>query len=69
LDTGLTSDFLQALRDEAQKHGDALMQGKCSDFASYRFKAGYIQGLQMAETVLHETIKQAMKIQELEDDD
>ena len=70
MDTGLTSDYLQALRDEAQEHGDFIMQGKCSDHASYRYKAGLVQGLQKAEQLLHDIIRQATdEFQDLDDED
>ena len=66
MDTGLTSDYIRALQDEAKVFGTSVMAGKCSSFDQYKYQVGYIQGLQKAEHLLHQIIEDALRAQDLD---
>ena len=67
MDTGVTSEFLAALNDEAVAYSSDTIAGKCKSFDHYKYNTGYIQGLKRAEQILHETIAQAMAAQDIDD--
>ena len=67
MDTGVTSEYIAALQDEADMFRKTVMEGKCSSFDQYKHKTGYIQGLEKAEQILHETIERLLVAQDLDD--
>lgn len=70
MNEGILADFLVSLKDEAEQHGEFLVQGKCSDFAMYKHRVGLIQGLKQAEQLLHDTVRLASdEFQDYEDED
>ena len=69
MDTGVSSEFIAALNEEIERHVNAVVHGSCSSYDSYKYKVGYIQGLQAAERMLHETIELLLKAQDLDDED
>lgn len=63
---GVTEEFVAALKKEMHMYRLDVMQGKCASYDQYKFKTGYIQGLEKAEQLLHETIEQLLKAQDLD---
>ena len=66
MNNGVSEEFILALREEADMYRLDVMQGKCTSYDQYKFKTGYIQGLEKAEKVLHETIERLLKAQDLD---
>jgi len=64
MQTGVTEEFIAILQEEAEMYGHDVMSGQCSSYDSYKFKVGYIQGLQAAERILHETVEKMLRIYE-----
>jgi len=69
MDNGVSEEYFTALQDEANMYQRKVVEGKCKTFDVYRYDTGYIQGLQAAERILHETIQKLLNIQDLEDED
>ena len=67
MQTGVTEEFIATLQEEAEMYGRDVMSGHCASYDVYKFKVGYIQGLQTAERILHETIEKMLNIQDLDD--
>ena len=66
MDTGVSTEYIEALRDEVSAHRSEVVSGRCKSFDSYRFKTGYIQGIEAAERILHEVIEHMMATQDLD---
>jgi hypothetical protein len=64
MDTGVTTDYLEALKEEADLHGNFILEGKCSSYDMYKYKVGLMQGLQKAELTLHDILQEASKYQD-----
>lgn len=68
MDTGVTSDYLENLKEDAQPYKDKILNGHCKSFDEYKHDTGILAGLAMAEWSLHDTIQSAVDRQEVEDD-
>ena len=68
MDTGLTSDYIAALKEEAERTAADIVEGKCGSMEAYKRAVGYIQGLKHAELLLHDTIKHITERQEMDFD-
>ena len=66
MDTGLTSDYIQAINDECADIADYIVAGKCKSMEVYREKVGHLRGLKQSERLLHDTIREATKLQEMD---
>ena len=67
MDTGITQEYMAAIQDEIKLHLTPVINGNCKDFEGYKFKIGYIQGLQKAEILLHDVIREALAAQDVDD--
>jgi len=66
MNTGVTEEYLASIKDEYRMYEADIMQGKCTSYDQYKYKIGYVQGLQKAEQLLHETIEQMLVAQDLD---
>ena len=66
MDTGITSEFIAAVNEEATRFEKSVADGKCSSFDQYKYQTGYAQGLRKAEQILHDTIETMLKAQDLD---
>lgn len=57
MNTGLTDEYLYSLQNEVKSRTEFLSQGKADSFETYRRVCGEIKGLELAERILHDTIK------------
>ena len=66
MDMGVSSEYIAALKDEREALALALMEGRCSSYDDYRWKAGMVRGLTLAEDILHKTISARLEGIEVE---
>lgn len=65
-DTGLTSEFLHKLNEDKKRYTSKLQHGHPKTFDEYKRIVGYLEGLEAAERILHDTIKLYMELQDAE---
>lgn len=68
MDTGVSTEYVAVLQEEANMYRQDIVRGKCGSFEQYKYKTGYIQGLEKAEQILHEVIEDMLRIQDLDED-
>lgn len=66
MDTGLTSDYIDMLKEDAKPYKEKILNGNCKCFDEYKHDTGILVGLAMAERSMHDTIKVAMDRQEVD---
>ena len=69
MDTGLTSDYIAALKEESDVYKDKCIKGLYSSIDDYKHDVGIIKGLELAEQILHDTIQHILERQDLPNED
>ncbi|RKZ78261.1 MAG: hypothetical protein DRQ47_01065 [Gammaproteobacteria bacterium] len=67
MNTGVIEDYINLLHEDAQPYKDKILNGHCKSFDEYRYDTGILVGLAMAERTLHDTLKLASKLQEIDE--
>lgn len=68
-DTGLTEEYLHQLRKDRDKYAAKLTNGHAKTFDQYKEQVGYLNGLQRAESILHDVLKMYTQMQDEKYDD
>lgn len=68
MDTGVTTDYIDMLHEDAQPYKEKILNGICKSFDEYKHDTGILIGLAMAERTLHDTLSATAQRQELDDE-